>query len=157
MTKKYRTKQTVIDEQAVEIEGLKETIEELSNLPKKYRTKQTVIDEQNEKIKDLEDKIRFLGYREDTNKHMLIREARKFSDIIGPVASITVCEDTYRPDTPATVLANIQVYEELFDDEVGGEMKTDLLKEMDKLSEALSSFYSVLSCDIRINMSINRY
>jgi len=126
-------------------------------MTKKYRTKQTVIDEQNEKIKDLEDKIRFLGYREDTNKHMLIREARKFSDIIGPVASITVCEDTYRPDTPATVLANIQVYEELFDDEVGGEMKTDLLKEMDKLSEALSSFYSVLSCDIRINMSINRY
>ena len=126
-------------------------------MTKKYRTKQTVIDEQNEKIKDLEHKIRFAEYREDTNKHMLIREARKFSDIIGPVASITVCEDTYRPDTPATVLANIQVFEELFDDEVGGEMKTDLLKEMDKLSEALSSFYSVLSCDIRINMSINRY
>ena len=126
-------------------------------MTKKYRTKQTVIDEQNEKIKDLEHKIRFAEYREDTKKHMLIREARKFSDIIGPVASITVCEDTYRPDTPATVLANIQVFEELFDDEVGGEMKTDLLKEMDKLSEALSSFYSVLSCDIRINMSINRY
>jgi len=126
-------------------------------MTKQYRTKQTVIDEQNEKIKDLEHKIRFAEYREDTNKHMLIREARKFSDIIGPVASITVCEDTYRPDTPATVLANIQVFEELFDDEVGGEMKTDLLKEMDKLSEALSSFYSVLSCDIRINMSINRY
>jgi len=126
-------------------------------MTKKYRTKQTVIDEQNEKIKDLEHKIRFAEYREDTKKHMLIREARKFSDIIGPVASITVCEDTYRPDTPATVLANIQVFEELFDDEVGGEMKIDLLKEMDKLSEALSSFYSVLSCDIRINMSINRY
>ncbi len=122
-----------------------------------YKTKQAVIDEQNEKIKDLEDKIKFAGYREDTHKRMLIREARKFSDIIGPVASITVCEDTYMPDTPATVLANIQVYEELFDDEVGGEMKTDLLKEMDKLSEALSRFYSALECEVRINMSINRY
>ncbi len=126
-------------------------------MTKKYRTKQTVINEQNEKIENLEDKIRFAGYREDTHKRMLTHEARKFSDIIGPVASITVCEDTYMPDTPATILANIQVYEEIFDDEVGGEMKTDLLKEMDKLSEALSSFYSVLSCDIRINMSINRY
>ncbi len=126
-------------------------------MTKKYRTKQTVIDEQNEKIKDLENQIRLQEYREDSYKNRIKYEARKFSDIVTPVASITVCEDTYMPDTPATILANIQVYEELFDDEVGGEMKTDLLKEMDKLSEALSSFYSVLSCDIRINMSINRY
>jgi hypothetical protein len=133
-------------------------LEKENKMTKKYRTKQTVINEQNEKIENLEDKIRFAGYREDTHKRMLTHEARKFSDIICPVASITVCEDTYRPvEEPATVLANIQVYEEIFDDEVGGEMKTDLLKEMDKLSEALSSFYSVLSCDIRINMSINRY
>jgi cell division FtsZ-interacting protein ZapD len=126
-------------------------------MTKKYRTKQTVIDEQNEKIKDLEDKIRFAEFREESYQHRLKYEARKFSDIIGAEASITVCEDTYRPDTPATVLASIQVFEELFDAEVGGEMKTDLLKEMDKLSEALSVFYSALECDIRINMSINRY
>ena len=132
MANTYKTKQAVIDEQ------------------------NAVIDEQNEKIKNLEDKIKFAGYREDTHKRMLTREARKFSDIIGPEASITVCEDTYMPDTPATVLANIQVFEELFDNEVGGEMKTDLLKEMDKLSEALSEFYSALECEVRINMSINR-
>jgi cell division FtsZ-interacting protein ZapD len=126
-------------------------------MTKKYRTKQTVIDEQNEKIKDLEDKIRFAEFREESYQQRLKYEARKFSDIIGAEASITVCEDTYRPDTPATVLASIQVFEELFDAEVGGEMKTDLLKEMDKLSEALSVFYSALECDIRINMSINRY
>ena len=126
-------------------------------MTKKYRTKQTVIDEQNEKIKDLEDKIRFAEFREESYQQRLKYEARKFSDIISAEASITVCEDTYRPDTPATVLASIQVFEELFDAEVGGEMKTDLLKEMDKLSEALSVFYSALECDIRINMSINRY
>ncbi len=122
-----------------------------------YKTKQAVIDEQNEKIKDLEDKIRFAEFREDSYKLRLRNEARKFADVVGAEASITVCEDTFSADTPATVLANIQVYEELFDDEVGGEMKTDLLKEMDKLSEALSRFYSALECEVRINMSINRY
>ncbi len=128
-------------------------------MTKKYRTKQTVIDEQNEKIKDLENQIRLQEYREDSYKNRIKYEARKFADIVSPVASITVYEDIYRPDTPATVLANIQVFEELFDDEVGGEMKTDLLKEMDKLSEALTAFYMGinLNCDIRINMSINRY
>jgi hypothetical protein len=131
--------------------------EKENKMTKKYRTKQTVIDEQNEKIKDLEDKIRFAGFREESFKSRLKYEARKFSDVIGAEASITVCEDTYMPDTPATVLASVQVFEELFDDEVGGEMKTDLLKEMDKLSEALSAFYSALECEVRINMSINRY
>ena len=126
-------------------------------MTKKYRTKQTLIDEQKEQIKDLEDKIKFAGFREDTYKNMIKYEARKFSDVIGAEASITVCEDHYRPDMPATILANIQVFEELFDDEVGGEMKTDLLKEMDKLSEALSRFYSAFECEVRINMSINRY
>lgn len=123
----------------------------------KYKTKQAVIDEQNEKIKDLEDKIRFAEFREDSYKLRLRNEARKFADVVGAEASITVCEDTFSADTPATILANIQVYQELFDDEVGGEMKTDLLKEMDKLSEALSRFYSALECEVRINMSINRY
>lgn len=131
--------------------------EKENKMTKKYRTKQTVIDEQKEQIKDLEDKIKFAGFREDTYKNRIKYEARKFSDVIGAEASITVCEDHYRPDTPATVLANIQVFEELFDNEVGGEMKTNLLKEMDKLSEALSEFYSALECEVRINMSINRY
>ena len=78
--------------------------EKENKMTKKYRTKQTVINEQNEKIENLEDKIKFAGYREDTHKRMLTHEARKFSDIICPVASITVCEDTYRPvEEPATV------------------------------------------------------
>ena len=127
-------------------------------MTKKYRTKQTVIDEQNEQIKDLERTIKTQEFREESYQRRLKYEARKFSDIVSPEASITVYEDHYRPDTPATILANVQVYEELFDTEVGGEMKTDLLKEMDKLSEALSAFYSALECgEIRINMSINRY
>ena len=132
--------------------------EKENKMTKKYRTKQTVIDEQNEQIKDLERTIKTQEFREESYQRRLKYEARKFSDIVSPEASITVYEDHYRPDTPATILANVQVYEELFDAEIGGEMKTDLLKEMDKLSEALSAFYSALECgEIRINMSINRY
>lgn len=126
-------------------------------MTKKYRTKQTVIDEQNEKIKDLEYTIRIHEHQRESFKSRLKYESRKFSDIVSPEASITVYDENYRPEEPASVLATVQIYEELFDDEVGGEMKTNLLKEMDKLSEALSAFYSVLNLDIRINMSINRY
>lgn len=126
-------------------------------MTKKYRTKQTLIDEQKEQIKDLENQIRLQEFREDSYQRSIKYEARKFSDIVAPEASITVYEDNYRPEEPSTVLASVQVFQELFDDEIGGEMKTDLLKEMDKLSEALSAFYKAYDCDIRINMSINRY
>ena len=77
--------------------------------------------------------------------------------MVSPQATITVWEDHYRPDEPMTLLATIQVWDEVIDKEIGGENKTDLLKEMDKLSEALSVFYSALECEVRINMSINRY
>jgi hypothetical protein len=83
-------------------------------------------------------------------------EARKVSDMVSPQATITVWEDHYRPDTPMTLLATIQVWDDVGTDNIV-ENKTDLLKEMDKLSEALSVFYSALECEIRINMSINRY
>ena len=129
-----------------------------------YKTKQAVIDEQAQQVEDLAQQVKDLKgqlmLKESIHENSVRRiqeEARKFSDVIGAEASITVCEDTYRADTPATVLASVQVFEELFDDEVGGEMKTNLLKEMDKLSEALSEFYSALECPVRINMSINRY
>ena len=168
MTKKYRTKQILIDEQTVEIEGLKKTIEdqykEIDNLHKQFEEKEKrhkdILSWRDIQLKRECEKlheIRNQEFQEDSYKNRIKYEARKFADIVSPEASITVYEDHYRPDEPTTVLANIQVFEELFDDEVGGEMKTDLLKEMDKLSEALSAFYSALSCDIRINMSINRY
>jgi hypothetical protein len=124
--------------------------EKENKMTKKYRTKQTVIDEQKEQIKDLENQIRLQEFREDSYQRRIKYEARKFSDIVAPEASITVYEDNYRPEEPLTVLASVQVFQELFDDEIS-------IKEMDKLSEALSAFYSALSCDIRINMSINRY
>ena len=126
-------------------------------MTKKYRTKQTVIDEQKDQIKDLGLKVRLKEHLLEDSSRRIKEEANKVSEMVSPQATITVWEDHYRPDTPMTLLATIQVWDEVIDKEIGGENKTDLLKEMDKLSEALSVFYSALECEVRINMSINRY
>ena len=125
-------------------------------MTKKYRTKQTLIDEQEHQIKDLGYQIRLKEQMLEHSSNRIKEEARKVSDMVSPQATITVWEDHYRPDTPMTLLATIQVWDDVGTDNIV-ENKTDLLKEMDKLSEALSVFYSALECEIRINMSINRY
>ena len=126
-------------------------------MTKQYRTKQTVIDEQTQQIKDLGLKVRLKEHLLEDSSRRIKEEAKKVSDMVSPQATITVWEDHYRPDEPMTLLATIQVWDEVIDKEIGGENKTDLLKEMNKLSEALSVFYSALECEVRINMSINRY
>jgi hypothetical protein len=125
-------------------------------MTKKYTTKQTIIDEQEHQIKDLGYQIRLKEQMLEHSSNRIKEEARKVSDMVSPQATITVWEDHYRPDTPMTLLATIQVWDDVGTDNIV-ENKTDLLKEMDKLSEALSVFYSALECEIRINMSINRY
>ena len=126
-------------------------------MTKKYRTKQTLIDEQEHQIKDLGYKIRLKEQMLEHSSNKIKEEARKVSDMVSPQATITVWEDHYRPDTPMTLLANIQVWDDVVDKDISGENKKDLLEEMNKLSEALSVFYSALECEVRINMSINRY
>jgi hypothetical protein len=130
--------------------------EKENKMTKKYRTKQTLIDEQEHQIKDLGYQIRLKEQMLEHSSNRIKEEARKVSDMVSPQATITVWEDHYRPDTPMTLLATIQVWDDVGTDNIV-ENKTDLLKEMDKLSEALSVFYSALECEIRINMSINRY
>ena len=125
-------------------------------MTKKYKTKQTLIDEQEHQIKDLGYQIRLKEQMLEHSSNRIKEEARKVSDMVSPQATITVWEDHYRQDTPMTLLATIQVWDDVGTDNIV-ENKTDLLKEMDKLSEALSVFYSALECEIRINMSINRY
>ena len=126
-------------------------------MTKKYRTKQTLIDEQEKQIKDLGYKIRLKEQMLEHSSNKIKEEARKVSDMVSPQATITVWEDHYRPDTPMTLLATIQVWDDVVDKDISGENKKDLLEEMNKLSEALSVFYSALECEVRINMSINRY
>tara|TARA_R110000823_G_scaffold271926_1_gene391292 strand:+ start:170 stop:598 length:429 start_codon:yes stop_codon:yes gene_type:complete len=124
--------------------------EKENKMTKKYRTKQTLIDEQEHQIKDLGYKIRLKEQMLEHSSNRIKEEARKVSDMVSPQATITVWEDHYRPDTPMTLLATVQLWDEVIS-------KTHLLREMNKLSEALSAFYKVYDGEIRINMSINRY
>jgi hypothetical protein len=126
-------------------------------MTKKYKTKQTLIDEQAQQVEDLAQQVKDLGYqirlKEQMLEHSSYRikeEARKVSDMVSPQATITVWEDHYRPDEPMTLLATVQLWDEVIS-------KTHLLREMNKLSEALSAFYKVYNGEVRINMSINRY
>ena len=132
MTKKYITKQTIIDEQAQQVEDL------------------------SQQVKDLERKLMLKEHIQKESVRRIQEEARKVSDIVSPQATIAVYEDHYRPGEPMTFLATIQVWDDIGTDN-SVENKKDLLEEMDKLSEALSEFYSALECEVRINMSINRY
>jgi hypothetical protein len=125
-------------------------------MTKKYRTKQTLIDEQKDQIKDLGLKVRLKEHLLEDSSRRIKEEANKVSEMVSPQATITVWEDHYRPDTPMTLLATIQLWDEVIDEDISGEKK-DLLEEMDKLSEALSRFYSEFDQEVRINMSINRY
>ena len=121
-----------------------------------YKTKQAVIDEQAQQVEDLAQQVKDLERQLMLKEHIhensvrrIQEEARKVSDMVSPQATITVYEDHYRPDQPMTLLATIQLWDEVIS-------KTHLLKEMDKLSESLSAFYSAFDQEIRINMSINR-
>ena len=125
MTNKYKTKQAVIDEQAQQVEDLAQ------------------------QVKDLERQLMLKEHIHENSVRRIQEEARKVSDMVSPQATITVYEDHYRPDQPMTLLATIQLWDEVIS-------KTHLLKEMDKLSESLSAFYSAFDQEIRINMSINR-
>jgi hypothetical protein len=131
--------------------------EKENKMTKKYKTKQTLIDEQKDQIKDLGYQIRLKEQMLEHSSYRIKEEARKVSDMVSPQATITVWEDHYRPDEPMTLLATIQVWDDVVDKDISGENKKDLLEEMNKLSEALSEFYSALECEVRINMSINRY
>ena len=133
MTNKYKTKQAVIDEQAQQVEDLAQ------------------------QVKDLEKQLMLKEHIHKDSVRRIQEEARKVSDMVSPQATITVWEDDYRPDLPMKLLATIQLWDEVIDKDISGENKKDLLEEMDKLSEALSEFYRALECEIRINMSINRY
>ena len=104
----------------------------------------------NIRSKILDKKIRLKEQILEHSSNRIKEEARKISDMVSTQATITVYEDHYRPDQPMTLLATIQLWDEVIS-------KTHLLKEMDKLSESLSAFYSAFDQEIRINMSINRY
>jgi hypothetical protein len=133
MTKKYRTKQTVIDEQAVEIEGLKETIEELSNLPKQFK----------EKEKRHED---ILSWRTTELK----KEYEKMYNMRAADIVITVFEEDYVVNKPSLILSQTSLYKEDFYID-----QPEMVEKALKLRDSLSEFYQHHNMDVRISVSIN--
>jgi len=133
MTKKYRTKQTVIDEQAVEIEDLKETIEELSNLPKQFK----------EKEKRHED---ILSWRTTELK----KEYEKMYNMRAADIVITVFEEDYVVNKPSLILSQTSLYKEDFYID-----QPEMVEKALKLRDSLSEFYQHHNMDVRISVSIN--
>ena len=144
MTKKYRTKQTLIDEQAVEIEGLKmykkvmrKTIEdqhkEIDNLHKQFEEKE-------KRHKDI------LSWRDIQLKN----ECEKLHEIRNADVVITVFEEDYHVNHPAVILSQTSLNKEDFyiDQPV-------MVEEAFKLRDSLSEFYQHHNMDVRISISIN--
>ena len=144
MTKKYRTKQTVIDEQTVEIEGLKmykkvmrKTIEdqhkEIDNLHKQFEEKE-------KRHKDI------LSWRDIQLKN----ECEKLHEIRNADVVITVFEEDYHVNPPAVILSQTSLNKEDFyiDQAV-------MVEEAFKLRDSLSEFYQHHNMDVRISLSIN--
>jgi len=137
MTKKYTTKQTIIDEQAVEIEGLKKTIEdqykEIDNLHKQFEEKE-------KRHKDI------LSWRDIQLK----RECEKLHEIRNADVVITVFEEDYHVNHPAVILSQTSLYKEDFYID-----QPAMIEEAFKLRDSLSEFYQHHNMDVRISLSIN--
>jgi hypothetical protein len=137
MTKKYRTKQILIDEQTVEIEGLKKTIEdqykEIDNLHKQFEEKE-------KRHKDI------LSWRDIQLK----RECEKLHEIRSSDVVITVFQEDYIVDRPAVILSQTSLYKEDFYID-----QPAMIEEAFKLRDSLSEFYQHHNMDVRISLSIN--
>jgi hypothetical protein len=144
MTKKHTTKQTIIDEQAVEIdeqaveiEGLKKTIEgqckDIENLHKKFE----------EKEKRHED---ILSWRDIQLKN----ECEKLHEIRNADVVITVFEEDYHVNHPAVILSQTSLYKEDFHID-----QLAMVEKALKLRDSLSEFYQHHNMDVRISVSIN--
>ena len=139
MPKKYRTKQTVIEEQTVEIEGLRKTIEaqytDIDNLHKQFEEKE-------KRSADV------LSWRDPQLK----RECEKISDMIDPCIVITVFEENYHVNASRTVLSQTKIWQEDFHLD-----QQPLLEEAMKLRDSLSEFYQHHHSYVRITININGF
>ena len=130
MTKKYRTKQTLIDEQAEEISKLNSTI---NDLEKKVAREKDIT-----------------SYREGELK----KEREKINDLINPDITVTVFEESYMVQHERCVLSQTEIYLEDFyiDRIVSTESK---VKDAIKLRDSLSDFYQSHSTDVRVVITIS--
>lgn len=133
MTKKYRTKQTVIDEQNEQIKDLEENktlqyelIEKEKNL---INTQKTVIN----------------AVKDDLKK-----ECEKMYDMRAADIVVTVFEEDYVVNHPSSILSQTSLYKEDFYID-----QPEMVEKAFKLRDSLSEFYQHHNMDVRISVSIN--
>jgi len=148
MTKKYRTKQTVIDEQAVEIEGLKETIEgqykDIDNLHKQFEEKEKLLDFVRYQLEKRHEDI--LSWRTTELK----KECEKMYNMRAADIVVTVFEEDYVVNKPSLILSQTSLYKEDFYID-----QPEMVEKALKLRDSLSEFYQDHNMDVRISVSIN--
>jgi hypothetical protein len=131
--KKYKCKQSTIDEQVIR---LGEQVKEIENL--------------NEKIEQLDAEV---GKKDDLASHWaqkLKNESEKLHEITNADVVITVFEEDYYVNHPAVILSQTSLdKEDFYIDQLA------MVEKALKLRDYLSEFYQHHNTDVRISVSIN--
>lgn len=129
--KKYRTKQTVIEEQAAEIEALNQTIEEIASLNKQ----------------SIESKDRQI----ESKERVISRHAKMIEDILHPSITITAWMESWVDDYAPEILSSTELWV-ISDD---GNTYKNLFNEAIKVKKSLMDFYRSQESEIRVTISLN--
>lgn len=133
MTKKYRTKQTVIDEQKKQIKDLEE------NKTLQYK----LIEKEKNLINTQKEVINVV-------KCDLKKECEKMYNMRAADIVVTVFEEDYVVNHPSLILSQTSLYKEDFYID-----QTAMVEKALKLRDSLSEFYQHHNMDVRISVSIN--
>ena len=129
--KKYRTKQTVIEEQAAEIEALNQTIEEIASLNRQS------IESKDQQIQSKE--------------RVISRHAKMIEDILHPSITITAWMESWVDDYAPEILSSTELWV-ISDD---GNTYKNLFNEAIKVKKSLMDFYRSQESEIRVTISLN--
>jgi len=133
--KKYKCKQTTIDEQVIRLGEQAKEIEKL-----------------NEKIKQLDVTVEEKEYVASIRAKQLATECHKSYETRAADVVVTVYEEDYHVEKPALILSQTQLYKETFNLE-----QPELVEEALKLRDSLAEFYCHHNEDVRLCVSINSF
>ena len=124
--KKYKCKQSTIDEQAIKIA---QQDKELEKLGAELWNKEAMLSHKDQQLRD---------------------ECLKFYEVRSADVVVTVFEEDYRADTPALILSQTQLFKGHFAID-----QSEMIGEALKLRDSMSDFYQHHHEDVRICVSIN--
>ena len=124
--KKYKCKQSTIDEQAIKIAQQDKELEKLSA---ELTRQKAMLSHRNQQLKD------------ESEKFYEMREA----DVV-----VTVFEEDYSITAPALILSQAQLFKEDFEQDC-----SVMIDEAMKLKNAFSEFYQHHNSDVRVSICIN--